>query len=110
MARDDKPPPLAPRVGVATAIEPNDQFNAVVDHLFLGTGYHPNVAEISFLDPTLRDQVHQQDGLPVLDDCFESSVPSLHFVGGLAGWSFGPICRFVAGARAAARQVARRAA
>jgi len=29
MARDDKPPPLAPRVGVATAIEPNDQFNAV---------------------------------------------------------------------------------
>lgn len=81
-----------------------------VDHLFLGTGYHPDIAEIPFLDPALRAQVHQRVGLPVLDDCFESSVPGLHFVGGLAGWSFGPICRFVAGARAAARRVARRAA
>jgi pyridine nucleotide-disulfide oxidoreductase len=81
-----------------------------VDHLFLGTGYHPDVGEIPFLDPALRDQVRQRAGLPVLDDGFESSVPGLHFVGGLAGWTFGPICRFVAGARAAARQVTRRAA
>jgi pyridine nucleotide-disulfide oxidoreductase len=81
-----------------------------VDHLFLGTGYHPDVGKISFLDPALRDQVHQRAGLPVLDNGFESSVPGLHFVGGLAGWTFGPICRFVAGARATARQVTRRAA
>jgi lysine/ornithine N-monooxygenase len=81
-----------------------------VDHLFLGTGYHPDLREISFLDPALRDQVRHCAGLPVLDDGFESSVPGLHFVGGLAGWTFGPICRFVAGARAAARQVTRRAA
>jgi hypothetical protein len=46
----------------------------------------------------------------VLNQWFESSVPRLHFVGGLAGRTFGPICRFVAGARITAQQVARRAA
>jgi hypothetical protein len=46
----------------------------------------------------------------MLNQWFESSVPGLHFVGGLAGRTFGPICRFVAGARVTAQQVSRRAA
>jgi NADPH-dependent 2,4-dienoyl-CoA reductase/sulfur reductase-like enzyme len=81
-----------------------------VDHLLLGTGYRPDVRQIPFLDPALSQQVSQRDGYPVLNQWFESSVPRLHFVGGLAGRTFGPICRFVAGARVTARQVARRAA
>ncbi len=81
-----------------------------VDHLLLGTGYRPDVRQIPFLDPALSNQVSQRDGYPVLNQWFESSVPRLHFVGGLAGRTFGPICRFVAGARVTARQVARRAA
>ncbi len=80
-----------------------------VDHVLLGTGYRPKVREIPFVDPTLREQVSQRDGFPVLNQWFESSVPGLHFVGGLAGRTFGPICSFVAGARVTAQQVARRA-
>jgi FAD-dependent urate hydroxylase len=81
-----------------------------IDFLMLGTGYRPNVRLIPFLDPGLLGQLSQRDGFPVLNHGFESSVLGLHFVGGLAGRTFGPICRFVAGARATAQQVGRRAA
>ncbi len=81
-----------------------------VDHLLLGTGYRPNAAEIPFLDPSMREMIVQRDGFPVLNQWLESSVPGLHFVGGLAGGTFGPICRFVAGARFSAQQVTQRAA
>ena len=79
-----------------------------VDHLLLGTGYRPDVRKVPFLDEELRKRVREADGFPVLNQWFESSVPGLHFVGGLAGRTFGPICRFVAGARVAAQQVSRR--
>jgi hypothetical protein len=36
---------------------------------------------------------------------FESSVPPLYFAGSIAGFTFGPICRFVAGSDAAAHQI-----
>jgi NADPH-dependent 2,4-dienoyl-CoA reductase/sulfur reductase-like enzyme len=81
-----------------------------VDHLMLGTGYRPDVRQIPFLDQALLAQVNERDGFPLLNQSFESSVQGLHFVGGLAGRTFGPICRFVAGARVTAQQVARRAA
>src|ERR1700674_1483422 len=79
-----------------------------VDHLIFGTGYRPDIGKVEFLDATLRTRIAAVDGFPVLNEWFESSVPGLHFVGGLAGRTFGPICRFVAGARIAARQVSRR--
>jgi thioredoxin reductase len=81
-----------------------------VDHLMLGTGYRPDVRKIPFLDPALVQQLAESDGFPVLNQWYESSVNGLYFVGGLAGRTFGPICRFVAGARAAAQQVSRRVA
>ncbi len=88
----------------------SDGTSREVDHLLLGTGYRPNVGQIPFLDSSVRENLHQRDGFPVLDEWFESSVPGLHFVGGLAGRTFGPICRFVAGAHISAQRVARRAA
>jgi hypothetical protein len=81
-----------------------------VDHLLLGTGYRPQLEHVDFLDPSLRAQVLTRGGFPLLNQWFETSVPGLHFVGGLAGRTFGPICRFVAGAQITARQVARKAA
>jgi hypothetical protein len=81
-----------------------------VDHLLLGTGYRPHVAQVPFLDQSVREKLHERGGYPLLDQWFESSVPGLHFVGGLAGRTFGPICRFVAGAQISAQRVARRAA
>jgi hypothetical protein len=34
-------------------------------------------------------------------------VPGLYFAGAIASFNFGPLCRFVAGSRVAARQISR---
>ncbi len=81
-----------------------------LDHLFLGTGYAPNVEKLTFLDAGLRKRIATNDGYTVLNEWFESSAPGLFFTGAIAGYNFGPICRFIAGTGATARQIARRAA
>jgi FAD-dependent urate hydroxylase len=81
-----------------------------VDHLVLGTGYRPGLDRLEFLSPELRHSLEAVNGLPVLNRWFESSVPGLHFVGGLAEHNFGALCRFVAGAGVPGRQIAARAA
>lgn len=81
-----------------------------LDHLFLGTGYAPNVEKLTFLDESLRQRIATNDGYTILNEWFESSVPGLFFTGAIAGYNFGPICRFIAGTGATARQIARRAA
>ncbi|HEY7124738.1 MAG TPA: FAD-dependent oxidoreductase [Ktedonobacterales bacterium] len=81
-----------------------------VDHLFMGTGYRASIHTLDFLDPALRQEVQEYNGHPLLNQWFESSVPRLHFVGALADYTFGPICRFVAGARASGRAIASHAA
>jgi thioredoxin reductase len=83
----------------------SDGSERAVDHLLFATGYRPHLDRLSFLSPGLRHQLQEHDGYPRLDDCFESSVPGLHFVGRLADDSYGPICRFVSGAEPSARRV-----
>lgn len=95
------------RAGVR--LELADGSHREVDHLCLGTGFRPEVDKIAFLDAVLRRQLRQRHGFPVLDRWFESSIPNLHFIGGVAGYTFGPLCNFVSGADVAARQLARRA-
>ena len=75
----------------------------------LGTGFQPNLDAISLLHPDIRRAIEQKNGYPVLNKWFESSFRNLHFVGGVAGYSFGPLCNFMVGANTAARQVAQRA-
>ncbi len=65
---------------------------------------------MTLLAPRLRQRVAQREGLPVLDARFESSVAGLHFLGAAAVGSFGPLLRFIAGARFAARRVTQAAA
>jgi cation diffusion facilitator CzcD-associated flavoprotein CzcO len=91
-------------------LELSDGTSRRVDHVLLGTGYKPSVHKLPFMPPSLRDAVRQRDGFPILNRWLESSVPGLHFVGGLADPSYGPICRFVSGADVAARQIAAYAA
>ena len=83
-----------------------------VDHLLLATGYRVDVRRYGFLSPSLLAALRIVDGHPVLDAGLESSVPGLHFLGAPAGYSFGPLVRFVAGtefgARALTRWVAKR--
>lgn len=80
------------------------------DHIVLGTGYQTNIHKLTYLDEELRNQIKHYRGNPLLNGWFESSVPNLHFVGASANYNFGPLCRFVVGARVAAQQVAKHAA
>ena len=83
-----------------------------VDHIISGTGFEPDVDRLPFVDPALRARVRRTERAPALSSAFESSVEGLYFVGTMACYSFGPLFRFVAGARYAsptlARDIARR--
>lgn len=77
-----------------------------VDHIILGTGFHPDVKRLSMLDTALADSIQTYKGSPILNTWFESNVPGLYFIGYSAVRSFGPYYRFVTGVEAAARRVA----
>jgi thioredoxin reductase len=107
--------PLTPNTSIVRAtaceqgvqLELSDGTTREVDHLLLGTGYRADIDKLPFIEPALREQIQRYNGYPVQNQWFESSVPGLYFIGALAGHTFGPICRFVAGAKVAAQQIAR---
>jgi pyridine nucleotide-disulfide oxidoreductase len=86
----------------------NDGSECLADHVVLGTGYRVNVARYPFLPAEFVERIDRVDGYPRLDSGFETSVPSLHFLGAPAAWSFGPLMRFVAGTEFTARALAKR--
>ncbi len=100
----------ATQTGQGLTLTLSDGTTREIDHLFLGTGYAPDVERLTFLAPELRAQVLRNNGYTLLNEWFESSVPGLYFTGAIAGYNFGPICRFIAGTGACARQISRRAA
>jgi FAD-dependent urate hydroxylase len=95
--------------GEHVCLKLSDGTTREVDHLFLGTGYQPDIEKLEFIDSNLRQQIQVRGGYPVLNEWFEASIPHLHFIGAVANNSFGPICRFVAGSKVAAHQVTRHA-
>jgi cation diffusion facilitator CzcD-associated flavoprotein CzcO len=78
-----------------------------VDHVLLATGFRVDLRRYRFLAPSLLDHVRTVDGYPVLDEGMQSSVPGLYFLGAPAGYSFGPLARFVSGSQFAAAALAR---
>jgi hypothetical protein len=84
--------------------------STLVDHVIAGTGYALDVDRMGYLDADLRRRVRRVDRAPALNLHFESSVPGLYFVGPVTAMSFGPVFRFVSGARFAAPAIARRLA
>jgi thioredoxin reductase len=72
-----------------------------VDHVVLATGYKPNLANVAYLRPLL-DRIETEDGFPVLDEYFQTSVPGLFMPGFVATRDFGPFFGFVRGCPAAA--------
>jgi len=75
----------------------SDGTEATFDHLMLSTGFRIELRKYSFLRPKLLQVIDQVEGYPRLKTGLESSVPRLHFLGALSGWSFGPVARFVSG-------------
>ena len=79
----------------------------VVDYVVAGTGYEPDVDRIGFLESGLARRIERIERAPRLSSTFESSVPGLYFIGAAAAFSFGPLLRFVCGAKFASSTVAR---
>ncbi|BBH17707.1 monooxygenase [Nocardioides baekrokdamisoli] len=77
-----------------------------VDHVIAATGFRPDVDRLEFLAPDLRADIRRAGRNPILSRNFESSVPGLHFVGVVAGGTFGPLLRFMVGSEFAAPRVA----
>lgn len=78
------------------------------DRVIACTGYRLSLARLPFLDPALGGRVRVDDrGAPHLTTAFETNVPGLFVVGGLAEASHGPAQRFMFGCREATRRVAR---
>ena len=77
------------------------------DHVIACTGYRIDMRTIGFLDASLTDEIDMVEGLPVLSRDFMTSVAGLHVVGPASAFSFGPMFRFVLGARYTARRLAK---
>ena len=86
----------------------NDGSTFPIDHVILATGYKMDIAQIPMLaNGTLAAKIKTQNGFPVLDESFQSSVPNLYFTGLPAAQDFGPFFGFTAAANTSARIIGR---
>ena len=78
----------------------------VTDHVIAATGFKVDIERLDYLDPELKRSIEREaGGIPALSSTFESSVPGLYFVGVTSAPVFGPIMRFMYGAKHAAHLV-----
>ena len=81
----------------------------LTDHLIAATGFRPDIDRWDHLEPALRQSITREaGGIPALSSQFETSVPGLFIVGIASSPTFGPIMRFMYGAKHAAPILAAR--
>ena len=78
-----------------------------VDRVVLATGYQPRIDDIGFLRAGNLPLLSQQDGLPDLDDGFQTSVPGLYVTSLPATGHFGPFLGFTVATRMSATVITR---
>jgi cation diffusion facilitator CzcD-associated flavoprotein CzcO len=79
-----------------------------VDVVIAGTGYDPDVGRLAYLDRQIVRDIQCIERAPTLNSHFESSIPGLYFIGPISFMCFGPLFRFVCGAKVAATRLSRR--
>jgi len=89
------------------AVTLDDGTEVVVDEVVLATGYEPRVDDLTFLRAGNLPPLAQQDGFPVLDDGFQTSVPGLYVTSLPATAHFGPFFGFTIAARMSAAVLTR---
>jgi thioredoxin reductase len=94
------------QVHLHLADETGAQREIAADHVIAATGYRVDFRTVGFLGEALRSEMNAVAGVPVLSRNFETSVRGLYVVGPGAAYSFGPMFRFVFGARFTARRLA----
>jgi FAD-dependent urate hydroxylase len=80
------------------------------DHVIAATGYRPDLTRLGFIGEDIRPALRTLGGTVLAGRGYQSSVPGLYFVGPVVAPSFGPVMRFVFGARHAALSVSRQLA
>lgn len=85
------------------------QTEFMTDHIIAGTGFKVDIEKFDYLDAGLRQSIARENaGIPSLGSHFETSVQGLFIVGVAAAPVFGPIMRFMYGAKHVAPMLARR--
>jgi cation diffusion facilitator CzcD-associated flavoprotein CzcO len=87
---------------VLTVQNPKKTVMFETDHVIAATGYRVDVDRLPYLSEGLRAKIKTYEGAPVLNHALQCSVAGLHFVGAASAQSFGPVMRFVYGAKHAA--------
>ncbi len=78
----------------------------LVDHVILATGYKVRIERVPFLSGLL-DGLAIEDGFPVLDEHFQTSIPGLYITSMPATRDFGPFFAFTVSVRTSARLIGR---
>lgn len=85
------------------------QIEFMTNHIIAGTGFKVDIEKFDYLDAGLRQSIARENaGIPSLDSHFETSVQGLFIVGVATAPVFGPIMRFMYGAKHVAPMLARR--
>jgi cation diffusion facilitator CzcD-associated flavoprotein CzcO len=69
------------------------------DWVIAGTGFKPDIDKLAFLSEKLRSGIVRENRAPKLSASFETSIPNLFVVGILSAPTFGPVMRFMFGAK-----------
>ena len=87
----------------------SDASELTVDRVVAATGFRVDIDRIGYLDRPLAEEIAREgSGIPALDNAFQTSVPGLFIVGLASAPVFGPIMRFMYGAKHVAPVLARR--
>ena len=87
---------------------PDGTNTVMTDQVIAATGYKVDLDRVEYLDPDLKQSIAREGGAPVLDSHFETSVPGLFVVGIGSAPTFGPVMRFMFGAKHVAPALTRR--
>jgi thioredoxin reductase len=88
------------------AVKLTGSVRLTVDRVLFASGYRANLNNVPYL-AAVMDGIRMDDGFPVLDEAFQSSVAGLYITGFSATNDFGPFFGFVKGAPAAATLIVR---
>jgi thioredoxin reductase len=80
------------------------------DHVIAATGYRVDLRRLGFLNTELKMKIRSSDNAPILSANFESAAPGLYFAGLASATTFGPVMRFLLGARYTARRISQHVA
>jgi thioredoxin reductase len=77
------------------------------DRVIAATGFKIDLDRLDYLDPALAASIVREGRAPRLDRHYQTSVPGLHIVGAASAPTFGPVMRFMFGAKHVAPTLAR---